>query len=111
VLQPTATSVLTTRRLYTFEAVGQLLGQEAVAAEEQHACLAALLRPLVSQLEAAVAPANGSGGGHGKAHEPAALAQQVLFLVSVIWTLVSHEFSWLEFRWRPGSLCAAGADC
>ena len=77
-VQPAATLVLFTLRLYTFEAVGQLLGQEAVPAEEQRTCLAALLRPLVSQLEAAVAPVNGSGGGHGKAHEPAALAQQVV---------------------------------
>ncbi len=51
------------RRLYTFEAVGQLLGQEAVPADEQRACLAALLRPLVQQLEATVAPANGTSGG------------------------------------------------
>ncbi len=50
-------------RLYTFEAVGQLLGQEAVPADEQRACLAALLRPLVQQLEAAVAPANGTAAG------------------------------------------------
>ena len=56
-------AVLAARRLYTFEAVGQLLGQEAVPADEQRACLAALLRPLVQQLEAAVAPANGAGGG------------------------------------------------
>ena len=52
-----------TCRLYTFEAVGQLLGQEAVPADEQRACLAALLRPLIAQLEAAVAPANGTAGG------------------------------------------------
>ena len=34
-----------------------------MAADEQRACLAALLRPLVQQLEAAVAPVNGTAGG------------------------------------------------
>ena len=37
-------------RLYSFEAVGLLLGQEEVPAQEQHACLAALLQPLLQQV-------------------------------------------------------------
>jgi len=37
-------------RLYVFEAVGLLLGQEEVAAEQQSAALSALLQPLTSQV-------------------------------------------------------------
>ena len=37
-------------RLYAFEAVGLLLGQEELAADEQQAYIAALLRPLIHQV-------------------------------------------------------------
>lgn len=37
-------------RLYVFEAVGLLLGQDEVAAEEQQALLTALLQPLLQQV-------------------------------------------------------------
>ena len=37
-------------RLYVFEAVGLLLGQEEIAAEEQQAMLSALLQPLREQV-------------------------------------------------------------
>ena len=37
-------------RLYAYEGVGMLLGQEELAAEEQHAYIAALLRPLIQQV-------------------------------------------------------------
>lgn len=37
-------------RLYAYEGVGMLLGQEELAAEEQHAYIAALLQPLIQQV-------------------------------------------------------------
>ena len=37
-------------RLYAFEAVGLLLGQEELPADEQQAYIAALLRPLIQQV-------------------------------------------------------------
>lgn len=37
-------------RLYAYEGVGVLLGQEELPAEEQHAYIAALLQPLIHQV-------------------------------------------------------------
>lgn len=37
-------------RLYAYEGVGVLLGQEELPAEEQHAYIAALLQPLIQQV-------------------------------------------------------------
>lgn len=39
-----------TCRLYAYEGVGVLLGQEELPAEEQHAYIAALLQPLIHQV-------------------------------------------------------------
>lgn len=39
-------------RLYAYEGVGMLLGQEDLAADEQHAYVAALLQPLIQQVGA-----------------------------------------------------------
>ena len=46
-------SSLSARRLYAYEGVGMLLGQEDLAADEQHAYVAALLQPLIHQVCAA----------------------------------------------------------
>lgn len=45
--------MLSVCRLYAYEGVGMLLGQEDLAAEEQHAYVAALLQPLIHQVCAA----------------------------------------------------------
>ena len=37
-------------RLYAYEGVGVLLGQEELPAQEQHAYIAALLQPLIHQV-------------------------------------------------------------
>lgn len=84
-------------RLYGFEAVGLLLGQEELPAAQQHVWLAALLQPLVAQMEsntaaaaAAAAAGGGSGsGGGGGAYPPALLVQQALEAV----TRVAKGFS------------------
>jgi exportin-T len=85
-------------RLYAFEAVGLLLGQEELPAAQQHAWLAALLQPLVAQMEgntaaaaaAAAAAGGGSGsGGGGGAYPAALLVQQALEAV----TRVAKGFS------------------
>jgi hypothetical protein len=39
-----------TCRLYAYEGVGVLLGQEELPAEEQHVYIAALLQPLIHQV-------------------------------------------------------------
>ena len=45
-----AFEVTVCRRLYAFEAVGLLLGQEELPADEQQAYIAALLCPLIHQV-------------------------------------------------------------
>lgn len=81
-------------RLYAFEAAGLLVGQEELPVEEQRAWVAALLQPLVAQLEgnlaAAAAAAAGAGGsapppqrfGAPGAPPPALLVQQALEAVT-----------------------------
>ena len=76
-------------RLYAFEAVGLLVGQEEVEAAQQHAWLAALLQPLVSQMEgntaaaaAAAAAGGGNSGNSGGGPPPALLVQQALEAVT-----------------------------
>ncbi|KAJ9528951.1 hypothetical protein QJQ45_000515 [Haematococcus lacustris] len=49
-------------RLYVFEAVGLLLGQEEVGATEQLAALTTLLQPLVAQIESNLASRGGRPG-------------------------------------------------
>ncbi|KAK9812733.1 hypothetical protein WJX72_002830 [[Myrmecia] bisecta] len=50
-------------RLYAFEALGLLLGQEGIAAEPRHAWVAATLTPLGSQIEAHLASAGQGSEG------------------------------------------------
>jgi exportin-T len=84
-------------RLYAFEAAGLLVGQEELGAAEQRAWVAALLQPLVAQMEgnlAAAAAAAGAGGsaaaslaaaaaaGGGGPPAPALLVQQALEAVT-----------------------------
>jgi exportin-T len=71
-------------RLYVFEAVGLLLGQEDIPADQQQAALSGLLQPLIRQIEANLAPAaagaaagvaavgGGGGGGGGRGAAPPA---------------------------------------
>eukprot|EP00798_Chlamydomonas_sp_ICE-L_P025196 gene25196-10836_t len=61
--QSAASSALVDDRLYVFEAVGLLIGQEEVAAEEQASALNVLLQPLVQQIEANLAMSQQGGGG------------------------------------------------
>jgi exportin-T len=100
-------------RLYAFEAAGLLLGQEEVEAAQQHAWLAALLQPLVAQMEAGTAAAAaGSGGPPPGAPPPALLVQQALEAA----TRVARGFSLKLCTERPelgalllGALRAAAA--
>jgi exportin-T len=74
-------------RLYVFEAVGLLLGQEDIPADQQQAALSGLLQPLILQIEANLQPAaagaaagvaavgsaaGGGGGGAGRSAAPPA---------------------------------------
>lgn len=64
-------------RLYIFEAVGLLLGQEDVPADQQQAALSALLEPLTAQIKGNLGPAAAAaaaGGGGGAAGPAAAIA-------------------------------------
>ncbi|KAL3158478.1 hypothetical protein ABBQ38_010710 [Trebouxia sp. C0009 RCD-2024] len=71
-------------RLYAYEGVGLLLGQEELAAEEQHAYIAALLQPLIQQVETSLARAADSGGAHGNGPAPSLLIQQALEAIARI---------------------------
>lgn len=56
-------------RLYAFEAAGQLLGMEDLAAEEQEAAVAGLLQPLQRQMDEQLkAAGKASAGAHADAH-------------------------------------------
>lgn len=62
------TAAVVDDRLYVFESVGLLLGQEELPAEEQLAALQQLLQPLTRQIEANLGPAaaaEAAGGGSG----------------------------------------------
>ena len=50
-------------RLYAFEAAGQLLGMEDLPKQEQHDAVAALLRPLLAQMEEQLAAAGKAPAG------------------------------------------------
>ncbi len=50
-------------RLYAYEAAGQLLGMEDLPAEEQQEGVAALLRPLLAQMQAQLAVAGKAPAG------------------------------------------------
>lgn len=82
-------------RLYAFEAAGLLVGQDELPAAEQHAWVAALLQPLVGQMESQLAAAAGGDGGvpryaaPGGPPPPALLVQQALEAV----TRVAKGFS------------------
>lgn len=73
-------------RLYAFEAAGLLVGQEELPAAEQRTWVAALLQPLVGQMEAQLAAAASSGGTPTYAAAgppaPALLVQQALEAVT-----------------------------
>lgn len=70
-------------RLYAFEAVGLLLGQEELAAEEQQRYLSALLQPLIQQVEANLPLCDRPPPGP-QAPQPAALVQQSMEAISRI---------------------------
>lgn len=59
-------SFLSACRLYAYEGVGMLLGQEDLAADEQHAYVAALLQPLIHQVCAATFPVPSAEKVHPK---------------------------------------------
>ena len=59
-------------RLYAFEAAGLLVGQEDVPAPQQRAWVAALLQPLVGQMEANLAAAAAAAAAGGGGAVPAA---------------------------------------
>jgi hypothetical protein len=64
------TAALVDDRLYVFESVGLLLGQEELQPDEQLAALQQLLQPLLRQVEANLGPAAAEpagGGGAGSA--------------------------------------------
>ncbi|PSC72015.1 exportin-T isoform X1 [Micractinium conductrix] len=75
-------------RLYAFEAAGLLLGQEELPAAEQRAWVAALLQPLVAQMEGNLAAAAAGGAAAaaaampGAPPPPALLVQQALEAVT-----------------------------
>ena len=50
-------------RLYAFEAAGQLLGMDGLPADEQADAVAALLRPLLAQMEEQLAAAGKAPAG------------------------------------------------
>lgn len=73
-------------RLYAFEAAGLLVGQEELPAAEQRSWVAALLQPLVAQMEGQLAAAASSSGTPTFASAgpppPALLVQQALEAVT-----------------------------
>ncbi|CAI5958675.1 unnamed protein product [Closterium sp. NIES-64] len=74
-------------RIYAYEAVGLLLAQEEVPAQQQAACLSALLTPLIARADAlaqeAQAAEAGGGGAEAAAGMVAAL-QQVIMAMSYL---------------------------
>ncbi|KAL0051899.1 hypothetical protein WJX82_004175 [Trebouxia sp. C0006] len=71
-------------RLYAYEGVGVLLGQEELPAEEQHAYIAALLQPLIHQIETSLAAATTSPGAAAGRPAPTLLIQQALEAIARI---------------------------
>jgi exportin-T len=96
-------------RLYVFESVGLLLGQEELPAEQQLAALHSLLQPLQRQIEAnlqqaaaeAGAGSSGSGGGPGGAAQLGSGSWAILQAMEAIARL-NKGFKWeLCTRNRP----------
>jgi exportin-T len=96
-------------RLYVFESVGLLLGQEELPAEQQLAALHSLLQPLQRQIEAnlqraaaeAGAGSSGSGGGLGGAAQLGSGSWAILQAMEAIARL-NKGFKWeLCTRNRP----------
>jgi exportin-T len=96
-------------RLYVFESVGLLLGQEELPAEQQLAALHSLLQPLQRQIEAnlqqaaaeAGAGGSGSGGGPGGAAQLGSGSWAILQAMEAIARL-NKGFKWeLCTRNRP----------
>ncbi|GJP29651.1 hypothetical protein CLOM_g19286 [Closterium sp. NIES-68] len=74
-------------RIYAFEAVGLLLAQEEVPAQQQAACLSALLTPLIARADAlsqAAQAAEAGGGGAEAAAGMVAALQQVIMAMSYL---------------------------
>eukprot|EP00879_Flechtneria_rotunda_P017634 GHRR01018485.1.p1 GENE.GHRR01018485.1~~GHRR01018485.1.p1 ORF type:complete len:825 (+),score=308.84 GHRR01018485.1:604-3078(+) len=91
-------------RLYVFEAVGLLLGQEELPAEQQHAALSSLLQPLMQQIKANLQPAAAEAAG-GLGNGSWAILQAIEAIARL-----SKGFKWeLCTRSRPqlGKGCAA----
>lgn len=102
---PPGVTSATDDRLYAFEAAGLLLGGDDLPAAEQLDAVAALLAPLLAQMDAQLGAAAAAGGGPG-GRGAAALVQQALEAVS----RASKGFSLaLCTRQRPaiGDLLAA----
>jgi exportin-T len=74
------TAAVVDDRLYVFESVGLLLGQEELPAEQQLAALQQLLQPLMRQIEANLGPAAAeaaAGGGNGGGSSSWAILQSL----------------------------------